>query len=181
MEILMTPQTPEQKITGTVEKLTEELGGYFLEKAQDKFEAIRSVHTNWFDDLVGTLVSEFQKNTSVECAEILSQYDVNKKGALVQEANQTLRRRKSWRPSGDPEKDIKAHILPLNKSYLEDLRSYSKELDLEVDKCSKELTKLRQILVDEFAEFQSVAKKLQKLTGSTEKTTPCFLGYDEST
>ncbi|CAH8832421.1 unnamed protein product [Trichobilharzia szidati] len=178
VDILMTSETPEQRITHVLQKVTEKTGKYFTELVETKCGALKSKDAVWFDDTIKKIISDFEKNSSDGCAKILSQYDINSKGALLAEANKTLKRRnRSWRPSGDPEKDIRAHILPLNKSFAENLSSYSRELESKVSRGLADLKKLRSTLHDEVTEFQSIAEKLQKLSKSTENTVPHIPSY----
>ncbi|KAH8852906.1 hypothetical protein KSF78_0001264 [Schistosoma japonicum] len=165
--------TPEQRITVALQKITQKLGKYFSENVEDKCGRIKSKDITWFDDIIKDIVTDFQKNSSEACTTILSQYDINNKGILLDEANKTLNHTKSWRPSGDPEKDIRAHLLPLRKSFMDDLSSYSQKLDLELGRRSGELKMLRRTLHDELIEFRSLAEKLQELSKSTESNPPC--------
>lgn len=57
--------------------------------------------------------------------------------------------------------------MPLNKSYMENLSSYSQELDSELGRRSEELRRLRQTLYDEVIEFRSLAEKLQNVSSSS--------------
>ncbi|CAH8471037.1 unnamed protein product [Schistosoma bovis] len=175
----MTP-TSEERITIALQKITQKLGKCFLENVEHKCSHIRSKDATWFNNIVQDIVADFQKNSSEACAAVLSQYDINNKEILLEQANKTLNRTKSWRPSGDPEIDIRAHLLPLNKSYMENLSSYSQELDSELGRRSEELRRLRQTLYDEVIEFRSLAEKLQNLSKSTKSCGTCTSEFQES-
>ncbi|CAH8480057.1 unnamed protein product [Schistosoma rodhaini] len=172
--------TSEQRITIALQKITQKLERCFLENVEDKCSHIRSKDTAWFNNIVQDIVADFQKNSSEACSAVLSQYDINNKEILLEEVNRTLNHTKSWRPSGDPEKDIRAHLLPLKRSYMENLSSYSQELDLELGRRSEELRRLRQTLYDAVIEFRSLAEKLQNLSKSTKSCGLCTTESQES-
>ncbi|CAH8298152.1 unnamed protein product [Schistosoma turkestanicum] len=169
----MTFPTSEQRITNALQKITQKLGKCFLENVEDKCGYIKSKDETWFYNTTQDIITNFQKNSYEAWSAVLLQYDINNKEALLEEANKTLNHTKSWRPSGDPKKDIRAHILPLSRSYMENMSSYSQELDLEISKRSGELRRLRQTLNDEVIEFRSLAEKLQNLCKSTEDCGAC--------
>nr|CAH8875632.1 unnamed protein product [Trichobilharzia regenti] len=179
VDILMTSETPEQKITNLLQQVTEKLGEYFTKIIEDKCSSLKKKDGLWFNETVEDLISEFEKSTSGKCAEILSQYDINSNADLVKMVNKKRRKNKSWRPSGDPVKDIKAYLLPVNISFVEDLYCLSQELQPKASKGLADLKKLRATLYDEMIELKSIPEKLEKLTKKTELGEPQIPDYFE--
>ncbi|CAH8876209.1 unnamed protein product [Trichobilharzia szidati] len=168
----MTSETAEQKITHALQIVTGNVEKYFTQLVEDICCCVITREAVWFEDTIKKVIPNFEKSTSDGIAEILSQYNVNNKALLLAEANETLKRSESWRPSGDPEKDIRAHLLPLNKSFLASLTPISRKLRRKTRRRFAKLKRLRCTLHDEITEFQSIAEKLQKLTLAMEEAPP---------
>ncbi|KER33392.1 hypothetical protein T265_00709 [Opisthorchis viverrini] len=153
-------RSAEDKITIATSKINKALGTYFEKTVNNTCSKIKQKDEEWFQQTVTELVQEFQQRCEEGLPSLLKKYSVNDKASQLEYANQNLRFSRSWCPSGDPEKDIRAHLYVVEKEHLDDLCKRTSDLQREIRPRLAELKREDYRLRDESTKLQVLLKQL---------------------
>ncbi|KAF7259355.1 hypothetical protein EG68_03455 [Paragonimus skrjabini miyazakii] len=166
----------ETKITDAISKINKGLGAYFGKTVGATCVKIKQVDESWFVAAVEEVTQEFLSKSDEGLQTLLKQYSVNQKGAQLDYANRHLKTFKAWyyvvrfiqnqcfrQPSGDPNKDIRAHLLAVDREHVDVLAKRVLDLNRELRPRVNEVSKQERLLRDEFTELRLMLKQVDDL------------------
>ncbi|VDP93848.1 unnamed protein product [Echinostoma caproni] len=162
---MSTPRSVETKITDTVDKITKGLGEYFRKNVNASCKKVRSADEAWFDEVLNELIQDFQAKCSEQARSVLKEYSVAEKSALITQANTELRVSKPWSPSGDPEKDARAHLLVHDIEHAKQISQTVLDLHRHLRPKLTELRTKRRQVKDQYAQLQLLARQIEEVSG----------------
>ncbi|KAF6777922.1 hypothetical protein AHF37_07069 [Paragonimus kellicotti] len=155
----------ETKITDAISKINKGLGAYFGKTVGPTCVKIKQVDESWFTTIVEELIQEFLSKSNESLQTLLKQYSVNEKGAQLDYANKHLKTFKAWQPSGDPNKDIRAHLLAVDREHVDVLAKRVLDLNRELRPRVNEVRKQERLLLDEFTELRLMLNQIDDVSG----------------
>ncbi|THD23259.1 hypothetical protein D915_005494 [Fasciola hepatica] len=161
----MTSSRPvETQIKNAAEKITKALGEYFRKNVLASCKKVRDADESWFDDMLSGVIHDFQVECSKQVHSVLDDYSVSEKAELIKQANEQLQVSRPWHPSGDPEKDIRAHLLKQNLNHVEKISQVVLNLHRQLRPKLTELRAKRRQVQDEYTQLQLLARQLEEVS-----------------
>ncbi|CAH8565984.1 unnamed protein product [Dicrocoelium dendriticum] len=155
-------RTVERKIADAVNKVNRGLVAYFEKTVASTCAKIKKVDENWLRLMVDEITREFLQNTERDVSTILKNYAVNEKVTTLEYANRNLHSSRVWYPSGDPDKDVRAQLLAVDRAHLKQLSERVLTLHGEVRPILNEVQRQQCRLRSEFHEVQLCAKQISE-------------------
>ncbi|KAF5394154.1 hypothetical protein PHET_12147 [Paragonimus heterotremus] len=164
--VMSSSRSFETKITDAISKINKGLGAYFGKTVGPTCVKIKQVDESWFVSTVEELIQEFLSKSDEGLQTLLKQYSVNEKGAQLDYANKHLKAFKAWQPSGDPKKDIRAHLLEVDREHVDVLAKRVLDLNRELRPRVNEMRKQERLLRDEFTELRLMLKQVDDVSSA---------------
>lgn len=149
---------------------------------------VRDMDELWFDEMLNRLVFDFKANCSEQVSSVLKEYSVSEKAELIKHANDNLQVPNPWYihiifvefyahrcPSGDPEKDIRAHLMSQNQHHVERLAKIILNLDRQLRPQLAELKARKCKVQDEYDQLQLLVRQLKEVSDTILSFSPSVL------